>query len=136
MHRDNELVAGFLRVEEAEMLSELLASQGIDAWIEGAIASVLAPVLPGAGGGARLLVRAADAARARELIATSGVFRGEEGEPAEIPEHEWAAPPVRGDLAEVEGRPAAAGRKTFVFYPVLVVALVAAATALCVAVGR
>ncbi len=134
MHRDTEPVAGFLRVEEAEMLSELLASQGIESRIEGAIASALGPVLRGAAGGARLLVRAEDAERARELIATSGVFRGEDGAPVEILEREWAAP-----AEAVPGReapPARVGRKTFLLYPVVVAVLVALATALCLVGSR
>lgn len=128
MQRDRELVAGFLRVEEAEMLSELLASAGIEAWVEGAIASVLGPLLPGAGGGAKLLVRTPDAARARELIASSGVFRGEDGATAEIPEQEWAAPSSSG--AAPDEAPGKAGRKTFLLYPLVVAAAIVAATVL------
>ncbi len=130
MRRDSEPVAGFLRVEEAEMLSELLGSQGIDAWVEGAVAPVLAPALPALGAGARLLVREADAARARDIIANSGVFRGQEGAAAEIPEQEWAAYPPPGGAAQAGQAGADVGRKTFLLYPVIVVALVAAATVL------
>ncbi len=130
MRRDSEPVAGFLRVEEAEMLSELLGSHGIDSWVEGAVAPVLAPALPACGAGARLLVREADAARARDIIATSGVFRGEGGADAEIPEHEWAAHPPPGAAAQPGPAGTATGRKTFLLYPVLVAVLVAAATVL------
>jgi hypothetical protein len=134
VHRDSELVAGFLRVEEAEMLSELLDSQGIEAWVEGAVASGLGPVLSGAGGGARLVVHAADAARAREIIATSGVFRGDGGTPAEIPEQEWATHPPPGVQAGADAPQA--GRKTFLFYPLVVVVLVVVATALRMLASR
>ena len=134
MHRDSEPVAGFLRAEEAEMLSELLESAGIEAWVEAAVASVLAPALPGIGGGARLVVRKADAARARELIANSGVFRGDGGAAAEIPEQEWAAARVPAGAASPAA--ARAGRKTFLFYPLFVLAVVAAATVLRLLAGR
>ncbi len=136
MQRDREPVAGFLRIEEAEMLSELLDSQGIEAWVEGAVASVLAPALGGIGGGAKLLVRTADAVRARDIIAHSGVFRGEEGAAADIPEQEWrTAPPPDGEL-QAGGSAAGAGRKTFLGYPVVVLLLVVAATVLWLLVGR
>jgi hypothetical protein len=136
VRHDSESVAGFLRIEEAEMLSELLASQGIDSWVEGAVASVLAPVLPGMGGGARLLVSPADAARAREIIARSGVFRGEDGPATEIPEQEWARFPPPPGVAEPGRAPAEPGRKTFLLYPAAVIALVTAATALCLLAER
>ncbi len=107
-----EVVAGFLRVEEAEMLSELLASEGIEAWFEGAVTACLGPLLPGAGGGARLLVPAGDADRARELIAQSGLLGAAgAGTPAE--------PPREGEQA---------GRVIFPLYPVLVMLLVVGAT--------
>jgi hypothetical protein len=121
VHRDAEIVAGFLRVEEAEMLTELLNSAGIQAWFEGAVGSTLGPLIPGAGGGAKLLVRSADAAQARELIAASGVFRGEDGPAAEIPEAEWAA-----EGPQVGGR--SGGGLASSLYPLLVVAGVVAAT--------
>jgi hypothetical protein len=120
VHRDSAPVAGFLLAEEAEMLSELLSSAGIDSWTEGAIASVLGPVLR-AGGGARLLVHQADAERAREVIARSGLFRSE-GD-GERPGDEQAAP--AGDAPGEER-----GRKTFVLYPLVVLALVTAGTVL------
>ena len=123
MLHDRELVAGFLRIEEADMLAELLGSAGIEAWVEGAIASALGPVLGSAGGGARLLVRRADAARAREIIAASGLFRGEDGPPVEIPEEEWSARPPEAATAS-----GGSGRRTFWLYPVIVAVLVAAAT--------
>ena len=108
MGRAAEVVAGFLRVEEAELLTELLASEGIEAWFEGAVASCLGPLIPGAGGGARLLVPAVSAARARELIAQSGFFGGA------------AAPEPQAD----ERR----GRMAFTLYPLLVGLAVVAAT--------
>lgn len=136
MQRDREPVAGFLRIEEAEMLSELLDSQGIEVWVEGAVASVLAPALPGIGGGAKLLVRTADAVRARDIIAHSGVFRGDEGAAADIPEQEWRRAPPPGDGPQAGGAGLDGGRKTFFGYPVVVVALVVAATVLWLLAGR
>ncbi len=135
MRRDSEPVAGFLRVEEAEMLSELLGSHGIDSWVEGAVAPVLAPALPACGAGARLVVREADAARARDIIATSGVFRGEGRATAEIPEHEWASYPPPGGAVRPGRAATEVGRKTFLLYPVIVAALVAAATLLRLLAG-
>jgi hypothetical protein len=106
-----EVVAGFLRVEEAEMLTELLASEGIDAWFEGAVASCLGPLIPGAGGGAKLLVPAPHAERARELIAHSGVLGGE-------------VPCTPSESACT----ASTGRVTYPLYPVLITLVVVAAT--------
>jgi hypothetical protein len=114
--RDAEVVAGFLRIEEAEMLIELLASAGVDAWPEGVVGGPLGPLIPGAGGGAKLLVRSADAARARELIAASGVF-GPAADPA-------AQVPEEGPTPERPTR-----LQQFPIYPVVVIALVLAATA-------
>lgn len=131
MHRDRELIAGYLRVDEAEMLCELLASVGIEAWVEGAIPAGLEPVIPCACGGSKLFVPTADALRARELIATSGVFRGG-GPDAEIPEEEWAVPPAQEPRGMADE---ARGRRTFLFYPVLVLAAVVLATALRMLVG-
>jgi hypothetical protein len=107
-----EVVAGFLKVEEAEMLAELLGSAGIDAWFEGAVASCLGPLIPGAGGGARLLVPTSDAGRAREVIAASGIFRA------------GAAGPQLA--AEPEEEPT--GRASFSFYPVVIALAVVGAT--------
>jgi hypothetical protein len=125
MHRDAEVVAGFLRVEEAEMLTELLSSAGIEAWFEGAIGTALGGLIPGAGGGAKLLVRGADAPRARELIAASGIFRAEPtagADPATQAAEAGAAPGAEaGDRGLRKGR--------FPLYPLLVVAAVVAATA-------
>ncbi len=116
MGRAAEVVAGFLKVEEAELLTELLASEGIEAWFEGAVASCLGPLIPGAGGGARLLVPAPSADRAREVIAQSGFFR-------------------RG-LAVV-AEPTAADERggRFPLYPLLVAAAVVGATLLRMVVG-
>ncbi len=110
MGRAAEVVAGFLEVEEAEMLSELLASEGIDAWFEGAVASCLGPLIPGAGGGARLLVPSPDAARARELIAASGLFRSDGASPAPDPREEPT------------------GRDVFSLYPLIIGLAVVGAT--------
>jgi hypothetical protein len=115
-----EVIAGFLRIEEADMLAELLGHAGIDVMIEGAIAGALGAALPGAGGGARLRVRAEDAARAREAVARSGVFAGGEVGPGhEIPDEEWAAP-IRPETEA--GEPAAgerAARTWGLFVPLL-----------------
>jgi hypothetical protein len=135
VQRDRELVAGFLRVEEADMLAELLGSAGIEAWVEGAIPSALGPVLPGAGGGAKLMVRRADAEQAREIIAASGVFRGEHGPVAEIPEQEWSAVPPAGSPGGRELE-TGTGVRTFVFYPLVVAAAVVAATFLRMLASR
>lgn len=110
MRETSEVIAGFLRVEEADMLAELLGSAGIEARIEGAITGGLGALLPGAAGGARLRVRFADAVRARELVARSGVFaHGPAAEGDEIPEAEWAAP-VRPETRAGEAAPASAQR--------------------------
>ena len=120
MGRAAEVVAGFLRVEEAEMLSELLASEGIDAWFEGAVAACLGPLIPGAGGGAKLLVPTASAERAREIVAASGLLGG-------------------AGAAGLEAEPAGAervGRVTYPLYPLLVALAVLGATAASLAFGR
>jgi hypothetical protein len=119
MRRDAEVVAGFLRVEEAEMLTELLSSAGVEAWFEGAVSTPLAALIPGAGGGAKLLVRTADAARARELIGASGIFRAETTAELELAGAGEAGAPG----------PARAGRLAAPLYPLLVIAGVVAATA-------
>lgn len=119
MGRAAEVVAGFLRVEEAEMLTELLSSEGIDAWFEGAVASCLGPLIPGAGGGAKLFVPAPHADRAREIIAHSGVFRGEEP----------CAPSASACTAST-------GRVTYPLYPILVTLVVLGATVASLALGR
>ncbi len=121
--RDAEVVAGFLRVEEAEMLTELLSSAGVDAWFEGAVSAPLGALIPGAGGGAKLLVRTADAARARELIGASGIFRAEPTGELELAGRERAGARAPGDLHPGGGRLAAP------LYPLLVIAGVVAATA-------
>lgn len=117
MGRVAEVVAGFLKVEEAELLTELLASEGIEAWFEGAVASCLGPLIPGAGGGARLLVPVASAGRARELIAQSGLFGGVGAE----------APEPQADDRR--------GRVASSLYPVLVALAVVGATLLRLAIG-
>jgi len=74
------------------MLAELLESAGISSVVED-VGS--AGILPLALGGARVLVPSGDAPRAREIVGSSGVFRGAGGDGEEIPEEEWAAAPVR-----------------------------------------
>ncbi len=114
--RDVEVVAGFLRVQEAEMLIELLSSADVEAWLEGALGGPLGPLIPGAGGGARLLVRSADAARARELIAASGIFGPAADPAAQVPED--GPTPDRPSRLE-----------QFPISPIVVIALVLALTA-------
>lgn len=97
MRRDErwEIAAEFVRPAEAEMLRELLESAGIPAAVENAHVAGLG-LFPPALVSARVLVPAGDAARAREIVASSGVVRGPaagEGGDEEIPESEWAAPP-------------------------------------------
>lgn len=111
MGRAVEVVAGFLKVEEAEMLAELLGSAGIDAWFEGAVASCLGPLIPGAGGGARLLVPTADAGRAREVIAGSGLFRAGAARLRPAPEPDEPT-----------------GRVSFSIYPLVIALVVVGAT--------
>lgn len=100
------------------MLTELLSSSGIEAWFEGAVASCLGPLIPGAGGGARLLVPAAHAERARELIAASGVFRGDDA----------------GACIEPDAG-ARVGRVAFGLYPLVVMLIVVGATLARMALG-
>lgn len=118
MARAAAVVAGFLRVEEAEMLTELLSSAGIEAWFEGAIASCLGPLIPGAGGGATLLVSPAHAERARDVIAASGLLGGL------APGLEDAAAPL-----------ALAGRPALPVLPVLLALGVVAATVVRLLLG-
>lgn len=112
-----EVVAGFLRIEEAEMLTELLRSAGIEAWCQGAIASCLGALIPGAGGGAKLLVEPERADQARELIAHSGILGG-----------------VAGDL-QATGDGSAAARPAFPLYPLLVTLAVVGLTLLRLAIS-
>lgn len=113
MSRDGwSTVSGYLRAEEAEMLRGLLESAGIQALVEDAAISALNPLLQSAVGGAKVLVPAADAERAKAIAAGSGLFAGEAEPAAEIPEEEWAAGPAPEAAEPAAGRaaPAVAGQ--------------------------
>ncbi len=91
------------------MLAGLLESAGIATVIEDAGAAGVFPVQGGLGAAAEVLVRPDDAARAREIVASSGVFEGAAGagEVEEIPESEWSAPPPPEPAPSGEERRAA-----------------------------
>jgi hypothetical protein len=95
MARDGwEPVAVLLRADEAAAIAGLLRSAGIEAAIEGAGSAGLFPVAGGLGG-AEVRVPDADAARAREIVAASGLLAGPSRAatpPGEAPEAEWSAP--------------------------------------------
>jgi hypothetical protein len=92
MARDGyAVVSSHLRSEEAEMLRGLLESAGLETLVEDAAMASLNPLLQSAVGGAKVLVPSADAARAHEIITSSGVFAGSGAGSEEIPEEEWAA---------------------------------------------
>ncbi|HUL61239.1 MAG TPA: DUF2007 domain-containing protein [Anaeromyxobacteraceae bacterium] len=76
------------------MLAELLESAGISSVVEDL---GTAGILPLSLGGARVLVPSGDAPRAREIVGSSGVFRGAGGDGEEIPQEEWEAPPSRAE---------------------------------------
>lgn len=57
---------------QAEMMVELLLSEGIAAMPQIDDAGGLHPAIPMATGGAKVIVRAEDEARAREILATGG----------------------------------------------------------------
>ncbi len=91
------VIASYLRSEEAGMLRGLLESAGIVAVARDEMLSGLNPFLQSAIGGVKLAVRAADVARAQDIIRSAGVLPGPGPEEAvEIPEDEWsrAAEPV------------------------------------------
>lgn len=100
-------VASLLRSEEAELLRGLLESAEIEALVDDAQLSALNPLLQSAVGGAKVLVPAADAARALAIVSESGLFAGTPGEAVEIPEEEWSAPPAPDGTAPPEATPAA-----------------------------
>jgi len=95
-------VSTLLRSEEAEMLRALLESAGIEAVVEGeGVASLALPRV-----GASILVREADAARAREIVSASGLFGGApEGGAVDIDEAEWRAVPEGLPVPESPARP-------------------------------
>jgi hypothetical protein len=85
------------------MLGELLASAGIEALVEDSATTSVDPPLQFVMGGAKVLVPAAEAVRAREICAASGVFPGgAEVEDGEIGEEEWKGSPS----AQAETAPA------------------------------
>jgi hypothetical protein len=88
-----EVIASYLRPDEAGMLRGLLESAGIPASVRDDAFSSVNPLLMNAIGGAKVAVPARDAARAREIIAASGI--GSAAEPRvlyEIPQEEWSRP--------------------------------------------
>jgi hypothetical protein len=85
------VIASYLRPEQAGMLRGLLESAGLDATVRDDMISSIHPFLEPLIGGAKLVVRAADAKRAREIVQSAGVLPGSgRVEPVEIPEEEWA----------------------------------------------
>jgi hypothetical protein len=96
------VIASHLRPEEAGMLHGVLESAGIVAVIRDDMLSSVHPFLQQAIGGAKLAVRAADEARARDIVRSVGGLPGSAGdEPVEIPEEEWS----RGREAQPDGGP-------------------------------
>lgn len=88
-----EIIASYLRPDEAGMLRGLLESEGIPATIRDEAFSSVNPHLRSAIGGAKLVVPARHATRAREIIASTGVIPGEEPRVLyELPEEEWSRP--------------------------------------------
>lgn len=102
-------VAVLLRADEAAAVAGLLRS----ACIEGAGSAGLFPVA-GDLGGAEVRVPDGDAARAREIVAASGLLAGAQdaaSAPGEASESEWSAPPRPADPGEpaADDRPRAPG---------------------------
>jgi hypothetical protein len=101
------VIASHLRPEEAGMLRGLLESAGLPAVLRDDVLSSVNPFLQPAIGGVKLVVRAADEERAREIVKSAGVLPGAPlGEPVEIPEEEWS----RGGSAEPEVGPVPSDR--------------------------
>lgn len=97
-------VSAWLGAGEAEMLRGVLESAGIETVVEGEAVASLA--LPPAVAAATILVPDADAERAREIVAASGVFPGAPHErDVVIEESEWRA----GVPDAAEARPAPPG---------------------------
>jgi hypothetical protein len=93
MSRDGYvLLSGHLDPEQAGMAAGLLESAGIEAVVEDANLSGVNPFLRVAISGAKLLVPAADAERAGEILRAGGLLPGGAAEPIEIPEEEWSRP--------------------------------------------
>jgi hypothetical protein len=85
------VIASYLRPEQAGMLRGLLESAGIDATVRDDMISSVHPFLEPVIGGAKIVVRAADANRAREIVQSAGVLPNSgRFEPVDIPEEEWA----------------------------------------------
>lgn len=88
-----EVIASYLRPDEAGMLCGLLESAGIPATVRDGALSSVNPLLQNAIGGAKLAVRTRDAERAREIIASTGVVSGSDSRVMyELSEDEWARP--------------------------------------------
>lgn len=98
-------IATLLRADEAELLQGVLASAGIEAIVEGEQVAALALPIPMAG--ASLLVKEADAERAHEVVAGTGVSSSEpDAEVAGIDEAEWRAVPEGEAVPEAPRSPA------------------------------
>ncbi len=138
MARDGwEKAAECLHPSEAGMLRELLESAGIAAIVEDAGAASLFRV-PSLLGGAQVLVPAAEAARAREIVASSGVFEGPAGggEGEEIPEAEWSAVPPAAEPAPPPDRDALRSRRVAALGIVLGALFLAAVAWLAISAPR
>jgi hypothetical protein len=86
------VIASYLRPEEAGMLRGLLESAGIVAVLRDEMLSSVHPFLQPIIGGVKLVVRRADAERAREVVRFAGVLPASpQDEPVDIPEDEWSA---------------------------------------------
>jgi hypothetical protein len=95
------VIASHLRSEEAGMLRGLLESAGILVTVRDDVLSSVHPFLSPIIGGAKLVVRAADEERAREIVQAAGVLRGSaRDEPVDIPEEEWSRAPEERPAGE------------------------------------
>jgi len=118
---------------EAGMAKGLLESAGIEVLVEDVHLSSVDPLVRLAISGAKVLVPAADAAAAREVLASGGVAirGGEPPEPIDIPEAEWSKP-----AAEEEASAGEASGRFARSLPWLVAGGVALAVALRACAGR
>jgi hypothetical protein len=113
------VIASSLTAMEAGLLRGLLESAGIDAAVTDTATGTRA-VLPGLPG-ARLVVRAADAERATEIVRSAGALPGPSSdEPADIPEEEWSRGAAPGAVKEA---PSSAGSRPAWPWPAMLAAL-------------
>jgi hypothetical protein len=118
------VISSHLRPEEAGMLRGLLESAGIDAVLRDDMLSAVNPFLQPAIGGVKLVVRAADVERARDLIGSAGVLTGPgPEEPVDIPEEEWSRPPAR-ETSRLE--PPASSLAASLLWPAVIAAVLLA----------